>query len=78
MSIAPLLALKDGWISSSQIIQIPVIMPIYYDVPLPIKTDGIYRKEMKISSLEEDSSLEEKGLYELEYNKLSKHKPLLI
>lgn len=78
MSIAPLLALKDGWISSSQIMQIPVIMSIYYDIPSPIRTDGIYRKDMEISSLEENSFLEEKGLYELKYNKLSKHKPLLI
>ena len=76
MSIAPLLALKDGWMSSPQIIQISVIMPLYYDIPSLTKTDRICRRQMESSSPEESSYWDEKGLGKPKYEKLSKYKPL--
>lgn len=62
MSIAPLLALKDGWKSSSQIIQMPIIMPVYYHIPSPMEMDGIYKRKMELSSQEDSSFWEKKGL----------------
>jgi len=74
MSIAPLLALKDGWMTSSRIIQTPVVVPFYYDSPSPVKIDGIFKDNY--NPKEQSSNTEKVG--QIQYNKLSRYKPLTI